>query len=219
METTTMKLLHIDSSIRAENSVTRRLSAELVKQWCEIYPDTVVDRLDLALDPPNHFSNDSLGVKYGLQDEPTERQRAENALSEKLLTQFLESDVIIMGVPFYNFTVPTQLKAWIDRLAQPGRTFKYVDGVAHGLAGGKTLIAVLGRGGIYSTTEEGRAKEHQETFLKVMFNFFGIEDIRFVRAEGMSKGEAIMQAGIETGYAEIAALIAAESQVSRRKAG
>ncbi|MBC7203078.1 MAG: NAD(P)H-dependent oxidoreductase, partial [Pusillimonas sp.] len=117
-----MKLLHIDSSIRAENSITRRLSAELVSQWCEIYPDTAVERLDLAVDAPNHFNNDSLGVKYGLQTEPTERQRAENALSEKLLKQFLETDVIIMGVPLYNFTVPTQLKAWIDRLAQPGRT-------------------------------------------------------------------------------------------------
>lgn len=214
-----MKLLHIDSSIRQENSITRSLSAQLVEQWCKIYPDAVVERLDLALEAPNHFNNDSLGVKYGLQAQPTERQRVENAISEQLLTQFLESDVIIMGVPLYNFTVPTQLKAWIDRLAQPGRTFKYVDGVAVGLAGGKTIIAALGRGSIYSSTEMGQAKEHQETYLKVMFGFFGITDVRIVRAEGISMGEAAMQAGIKNGQAEVAALIAAEIESPSRKEG
>ena len=213
-----MKLLHIDSSIRNDNSVTRRLSSELVAQWCGIYPNTQVERLDLALDAPGHFNSDSLGVKYGLQAEPTQRQRAENALSERLLTQFLETDVIVMGVPLYNFTVPTQLKAWIDRLAQPGRTFKYVDGVSVGLAAGKTIIAAVGRGSIYSATEAGQAKEHQETFLKVMFGFFGITDIRFVRAEGISMGEAAMQAGVQNGYAEVAALIAAEAKAPSRKA-
>ncbi|MCI2809105.1 FMN-dependent NADH-azoreductase [Eoetvoesiella caeni] len=208
-----MKLLHIDSSIREENSVTRSLSAELVEQWCKIYPGVAVDRLDLAIEAPNHFNNDSLGVKYGLQDKPTERQRVENAISEKLLTQFLETDVIVMGVPLYNFTIPTQLKAWIDRLAQPGRTFKYVDGAAVGLAGGKTIIAAMARGSIYSTTEIGQAKEHQETYLKVMFGFFGITDLRFVRAEGISVSPDAMRAGVKNGHAEVAALIAEEAKV------
>lgn len=211
-----MKLLHIDSSIRDENSVTRRLSAELVEQWCKIYPETAVQYLDLAIDAPSHFNNDSLGVKYGLQAQPTERQRIENAISEKLLTQFLETDVIVMGVPLYNFTIPTQLKAWIDRLAQPGRTFKYVDGVAVGLAPGKTIIAALARGSIYSSTEIGQAKEHQETYLKVMFGFFGVTDVRFVRAEGMSVSQDAMLAGVKNGHTEVAALIAEEAKAARK---
>ena len=97
-------------------------------------------------------------------------------------------DVIVIGAPLYNFTIPTQLKAWIDRIAQAGRTFKYTEAGAVGLAGGKTVIIALSRGGVYSTSDAGRAMEHQESYLQTIFGFFGITDIRIVRAEGMNLG-------------------------------
>ena len=96
--------------------------------------------------------------------------------------------MIVIGAPLYNFTIPTQLKAWIDRVAQIGRTFKYTDKGAVGLAGGKTVIVALSRGGVYSTSEGGRALEHQETYLQTVMAFFGITDVRFVRAEGCGHG-------------------------------
>ena len=115
-------------------------------------------------------------------------QQRENAVSEALVSQFLAADVIVVGAPLYNFTIPSQLKSWIDRIAQAGRTFTYTDKGSKGLAGGKTVIVASTRGGVYSTTEGGRAMEHQESYLQTVFGFLGITDVRFVRAEGLAMG-------------------------------
>ncbi|MDM0073578.1 NAD(P)H-dependent oxidoreductase [Variovorax sp. J2P1-59] len=202
-----MKLLHVDSSVLGTNSVSRQLTAEVVAEWRKGHPNTTVEYLDLAVDAPNHFSADALGIKVGVQAEPTEAQRHENEVSERLVAQFLAADVIVVGAPLYNFTVPTQLKAWIDRLAQAGRTFKYTDKGPVGLATGKTLIVASTRGGIYSTSEGGQAMEHQESYLKVVFGFFGVTDVRFVRAEGVAMGDAPKAAAIGSARADIAAAI------------
>jgi len=202
-----MKLLHVDSSVLGTNSVSRQLTADVVAEWRKSHPNTTVEYLDLAVDAPNHFNADSLGIKVGVQAEPTEAQRRENEVSERLVSQFLAADVIVVGAPLYNFTVPTQLKAWIDRLAQAGRTFTYTDKGPVGLAIGKTLIVASTRGGIYSTSEGGQAMEHQESYLKVVFGFFGVTDVRFVRAEGVAMGDAPKAAAIGSARADIAAAI------------
>ena len=142
-----------------------------------------------------------------MQASPTEAQRRENEVSERLVSQFLASDVIVVGAPLYNFSVPTQLKAWIDRLAQAGRTFKYTDKGPVGLAGGKTVIVASTRGGMYSTSEGGQAMEHQESYLKVVFGFFGITDVRFVRAEGIAMGDAAKAAAITAARTDIATAV------------
>ncbi len=198
-----MKLLHIDSSILAANSTSRLLSAETVAAWRAAHPDTTVEYLDLAVDTPSHFSADSLGIKTGVQAQPTAAQQRENDLSEKLVSQFLAADVVVIGTPFYNFSIPTQLKAWIDRLAQVGRTFKYTDKGPVGLAGGKTVIVASTRGGVYSTSEGGQAMEHQESYLKVIFGFFGITDVRFVRAEGVAMGDGAKATALASARADI----------------
>ncbi|BEP35470.1 FMN-dependent NADH-azoreductase [Variovorax beijingensis] len=203
-----MKLLHIDSSILSANSTSRLLTAEIVAAWKAAHPDTTVEYLDLAANAPSHFGADALGIKTGVQAQPTEAQQRENALSEQLVSQFLASDVIVVGAPLYNFSVPTQLKAWIDRLAQIGRTFKYTDKGPVGLAGGKTVIVASSRGGIYSTTEGGQAAEHQESYLKVVFGFFGITDVRFVRAEGVAMGDATKAAALAAARVDIRAATA-----------
>lgn len=198
-----MKLLQVDASVLGTNSVSRQLTADIVAEWRRAHPDTTVDYLDLAVDTPNHFDANALGIKVGVQAEPTEAQKRENAVSEKLVSQFLAADVIVVGAPLYNFSIPTQLKAWIDRLAQAGRTFKYTEKGPVGLAGGKTVIVASSRGGIYSTSEGGQAAEHQESYLKVVFGFFGITDVRIVRAEGLAMGEAPKAAAIESARADI----------------
>ena len=111
--------------------------------------------------------------------------------------------MIVVGAPFYNFSIPTQLKAWIDRLAQVGRTFKYTDKGPVGLAGGKTVIVASTRGGVYSTHATGQAMEHQESYLKVIFGFFGITDVRVVRAEGLAMGPAPKAAALSSARADI----------------
>ena len=186
-----MKLLHIDSSILADNSVSRQLSRDIVAQWTASHPGTVVDYLDLAVNSPSHFSGAALAFSKPVGSaDLSDAQRRENAVSEALVSQFLAADVIVVGAPLYNFSIPSQLKAWIDRVAQLGRTFTYTDKGPQGLAGGKTVIVASSRGGVYSTSEGGRAMEHQESYLQTVFGFFGITDVRFVRAEGVAMGEA-----------------------------
>ena len=199
-----MKLLHIDSSILGTNSVSRQLTADIAAQWVASHAGTTVDYLDLAKDSPSHLSAESLGFRMPAgSTELTEGQRRENAVSEALVSQFLAADVVVVGAPLYNFSVPSQLKAWIDRIAQAGRTFTYTATGPKGLAGGKTVIVASTRGGVYSTSEGGRAMEHQETYLQTVFGFLGITDVRFVRAEGLAMGdakkaEALAGAAVET---------------------
>ncbi|MDE2417570.1 MAG: NAD(P)H-dependent oxidoreductase [Burkholderiales bacterium] len=185
-----MKLLHIDSSILSANSVSRQLTKDTVTQWVSTHPGTTVEYLDLAVHTPSHLSAESLGFRMpaGSAD-LSDAQKRENAVSEALVSQFLAADVIVVGAPLYNFSIPSQLKAWIDRIAQVGRTFKYTETGPQGLAGGKTVIVASTRGGVYSTSEGGRAMEHQESYLQTVFGFFGITDVRFVRAEGVAMGE------------------------------
>jgi len=207
------RLLHVDSSVLGAHSVSRQLTAEAVADYVAAHPATTVDYLDLALDAPSHFDTNSIGSR-GAQAEPTDVQRRENAISEKLVSQFLASDVIVIGAPLYNFSIPTQLKAWIDRLAQPGRTFKYGDKGPVGLAGGKTVIVVSTRGGMYSTSDVGQAMEHQESYLKVVFGFFGVTDVRFVRAEGLAMGDAPKAAAIEAARVQIDAAVEDDEAVA-----
>ena len=186
-----MKLLHIDSSILGGNSVSRQLTRDIAAQWNTSHPGTEVDYLDLTIDTPSHLSAESIGFRMpATSTDLTEGQRRENAVSETLVSQFLAADVIVIGAPLYNFAVPSQLKAWIDRIAQAGRTFTYTATGPKGLAGGKTVIVASTRGGVYSTSEGGRAMEHQESYLQTVFGFLGITDVRFVRAEGVAMGDA-----------------------------
>ncbi|TGV06538.1 FMN-dependent NADH-azoreductase [Alcaligenaceae bacterium 429] len=182
-------LLHIDSSINGEKSVSRQLSAFIVQQWLERHPDTRVDYLDLAVSAPNHLSK--LAIGFRTPDMPAsqlEEAVREDAVSEQLVSQFLAADVIVIGAPFYNFTIASQLKAWVDRILQPRRTFHYTANGPEGLAGGKKVIVASSRGGVYSTSEQGMAMEHQESFLRVIFGFVGITDVQFVHAEGTAMG-------------------------------
>ena len=200
------KLLHIDSSILGGNSVSRQLTAQIVASWRASHPGVEVSYLDLAAETPSHLSAESLGFRLPAGSELSDLQKRENAISEALVAQFLAADVIVVGAPLYNFAIPTQLKAWIDRVAQVGRTFTYTDKGPVGLAGGKTVIVASARGGVYSTSEAARAMEHQESYLQTIFGFFGITDVRFVRAEGLAMGEAAKITALAAAQVEIMAL-------------
>ncbi|RYF26054.1 MAG: FMN-dependent NADH-azoreductase [Comamonadaceae bacterium] len=183
-----MQLLHIDSAITGDGSVSRQLTAQTVASWVATHPGTQVQYLDLVAQAPGHFTMDAMAPRTGQTDGLSETQQRENAVSEQLVSQFLAADVIVVGAPLYNFGIPSQLKAWVDRIAQPGRTFRYTATGPEGLAKGKTVIVASARGGVYSTSDGGRAMEHQESYLQTVFAFFGITDVRFVRAEGVAMG-------------------------------
>jgi FMN-dependent NADH-azoreductase len=126
-----------------------------------------------------------------------------------VLDEFLAADIIVLGAPMYNFGIPSQLKAWIDCLPAPGKTFKYSATGPEGLAGGKKVVIASSRGGVYSASSSMAFMDHQESFLKSFFGFIGITDITFVRAEGVNMGPEQRRSALDSALAEVALLKAA----------
>ncbi|MDQ0124009.1 FMN-dependent NADH-azoreductase [Pseudomonas lini] len=195
-----MKLLHIDSSILGDNSASRQLSSEVVKAWQTAEPSAVVTYRDLAADAISHFSANTLvaaGTTAELRDAA---QQHEAELSAQALAEFLAADAVVVAAPMYNFTIPTQLKAWIDRIAVAGQTFRYTEAGPEGLCGNKKVVIVSTSGGLHLGEATGVA--HEE-YLKVMFGFLGITDIEFVRAHGLAYGDEVRTKAMSDAQAHI----------------
>ena len=167
-----MKLLHLDSSALGNGSVTRELTAAIVARWQDKLPLLQVEYRDLDANPVPHLTGQSLA----------RANPEEVADATHVLEQFLAADVLVIGAPMYNFSIPSTLKAWIDRIAVAGRTFRYTEKGPEGLAGGKKVIIASGRGGVHS----GAPTDFQEAYLRQVFGFLGVTDIEFVRAEGVA---------------------------------
>ncbi|AMO76668.1 FMN-dependent NADH-azoreductase [Pseudomonas citronellolis] len=200
-----MKLLHIDSSILGDASASRQLSQEVVQAWAAAEPGVQVTYRDLAADAISHLSAASLvaaGTPAELRDAA---QKHEVALGENSIEEFLAADAIVIGAPMYNFTVPSQLKAWIDRIAVAGKTFRYTENGPQGLAGGKKVIIVSTAGGLHAGQPSGAA---HEDYLKLVLGFLGITDIEVIRAEGLAYGEEPRANAIKGARAEIASTFA-----------
>jgi FMN-dependent NADH-azoreductase len=202
-----MKLLHIDSSILGQNSVSRGLSGEVVAAQRATYPGIEVTYRDLAAAPIDHLTGTHLAALQGAlpADEAVLRDIASG---QAALDEFLAADVVVVGAPMYNFGVSSQLKAWIDRLAVAGKTFRYTEKGPEGLAGGKKVIVVSSRGGLYGPGTPAAPLEHQESYLRAVFGFFGITDITFVRAEGVAMGSGAREKAIEAARGEVTRLAA-----------
>lgn len=183
-----MKLLHLDSSILGQNSVSRQLTAAVVETVRAKHADVQTSYRDLAAQPIAHLSGEIIGANFTAEADWTETQRSESVLSNALIEEFLATDVLVIGAPMYNFSIPSQLKSWIDRVAAAGRTFKYGANGPEGLAGGKKVVIVSSRGGVYST-EQGQLMDFQEDYLRTVLGFLGITDIAFIRAEAVNMGE------------------------------
>jgi len=159
-------ILHIDSSINGEQSASRAISGSIVSQLRAAAPGERVIYRDLAADPLEHLTLDSFA-------------------DSSVLDEFLGADTVVIGAPMYNFTLPSQLKAWLDRILIAGKTFRYTAQGPEGLAGDKRVIVALARGGIYAEGSPARSLEHLETYLRGVFRFIGIEP-EFVAADGLA---------------------------------
>ena len=187
-----MKLLHIDSSILGEHSASRTLSAAVVAARKAADPALEVVYRDLAASPLPHLSGGSLA----------KADPAEADIAEQVMQEFLDADVVVIGAPMYNFAIPSTLKAWIDRLAIAGKTFRYnAQGMAEGLAGGKQVVVASSRGGFH----QGSGVDFQEPYLRHMFGFMGIADVAFVRAEGLAVSPEQRAASMHDALASIPA--------------
>lgn len=202
-----MKLLHVDSSILGPGSVSRQLSAEIVTAEQRLHPGIEVVYRDLAVAPVGHLSGAHLAAAQGAAPETVDVQQ-DVAAGQVALNEFLAADIVVVGAPMYNFAIPSQLKAWIDRLAVAGKTFRYSEKGAEGLAGGKKVIIASSRGGFYGPQTPIAFLDHQETYLRNIFGFFGITDVTFVRAEGLNLGPDQRAQSIAEAQSAIAGLAA-----------
>ena len=195
-----MKLLHIDSSILGDNSASRQLSREVVGAWKAADPSIEVSYRDLAAEAIEHFSSATLVATATPAELRDAAQKHEAQLSADTLAQFLAADAVVIGAPMYNFTIPTQLKAWIDRIAVAGQTFRYTDAGPEGLCANKKVIVVSTSGGLHVGQPTGSA---HEDYLKVMLGFLGITDIEFVRAHGLAYGDDVRSKAMNDAHAHI----------------
>jgi FMN-dependent NADH-azoreductase len=196
-----MKLLHLDSSILGGNSASREVSAAVVARLRQADPGLEVTYRDLAADPVPHLSGGYLAASAGAPG--GEQFAAEIAASVAILEEFLRADVVVIGAPMYNFAIPTQLKAWLDRILVREKTFRYSETGPQGLAGGKRVIVAIARGNLYGPGKPASPMDFQEPYLRAVFGFIGITDVEFVRAEGVNIGPEQRKAALE-GAREVA---------------
>ena len=177
-------LLHVDASILGDHSASRKLSAAVAERLKAANSGLKTIYRDLAAVPLPHLSGAHLAAAQGATpaSPAIDNELAESA---KVLDEFLAADTVVIGAPMYNFTLPTQLKAWIDRILVAGKTFRYGANGVEGLARGKRVIVVVSRGGFYGPGTPAEAMEHLETYLKGVFAFIGITDPEFIVAEGL----------------------------------
>jgi FMN-dependent NADH-azoreductase len=178
------KLLHIDSSVLGPRSVSRQLSAAIVERLRQATPDLGISYRDLTATPLAHLSSAHLAVAQGASN-PDPSLLQEMAASEAVLAEFLSADVVVLGAPMYNFTIPSQLKAWIDRIVVVGKTFKYGAQGPEGLAGNKRVIVAISRGGFYGAGTPMAALEHLESYLRGVFGFIGVTQLELILADGI----------------------------------
>ena len=201
-----MNLLHVDSSITGEQSVSRKLSAAVVARLVAEIPGLTVVRRDLAAKPlPVLDSANLAGIRVDPQAQPPAHQEEERT-EQIVMREFLSADIVVVGAPMYNFGVPAQLKTWIDYLSVAGKTFRYTEKGPVGLVHGKRVVIASSRGGLYGPGGPFEAFEHQESYLKAIFGFFGITDVTVVRAEGLAMGPEKAEAAMSEAMAEVARL-------------
>ena len=184
-----MKILHLDSSINGTNSVTRELSRSIADRLTAQNPDAHVVYRDLSAWPLAHLTLDAFA-------------------DTSVVEEFLDSDVIVIGAPMYNFGIPSTLKAWIDRISIAGKTFRYTANGPEGLAGGRKVYVASSRGGYYGAGAPAAAFEHQESYLRAVFALMGVTDLTFVHAEGVNIGPDVRAQAIENARGEVLKLAA-----------
>lgn len=189
-----MNLLHIDSSVLGPHSVSRQVSAAVTERLAKAQPGIAVTYRDLSADPLSHLSGSHLAAAQGGATDAA--LQGDLAAGQAALDEFLAADIVVIGAPMYNFTIPTQLKAWIDRILVAGKTFKYGANGPEGLAGDKRVIVAISRGGFYRADTPAAAGEHLETYLRWVFGFIGVTNVEFIAADGIAVGPEMREKAV-----------------------
>ncbi len=197
-------LLQIKSSIFSDGGQSSRLAERFVAAWRESNPDGQLIVRDLALEPVPHLDAARFGAFLAKPGERSATQQAVIEYSDALIDELRRADVIVLGLPMYNFGLPSKLKAYFDHIARAGATFRYTQTGAVGLLTGKKVYVLAARGGLYAGTPRDTQTPHVRDFLA----FLGMDDIEFIHAEGLAISEASKQQGIASAHAEMDQLMA-----------
>ncbi len=200
-----MNLLHIDSSPRNSNSVSRALSARLVDRMRAADPTVTIVRRDLGDEPLPHLGESAAAAIRGA-DGMDEDGRATLALSDGLIDELAHADVVVIGSPMYNFGMASQLKTWFDHVVRARKTFAYDSNGPKGLLGDKPVFVIESRGGVYSAGPMSLL-DHQEGHIRDLLAFIGLTNVDFIRAEGLAMGEEYRERAIAGAAAEIDTLV------------
>jgi FMN-dependent NADH-azoreductase len=190
------KILNINSSVRNGDSISRKVTTEFVNKWKAQNPDTVVVERDLAAQALPHIDGSTLGAFFTPAEQRTPEQTQLAALSETLVKELFDADVIVIGAPMYNFSITSGLKAWIDHVARAGVTFKYTDTGPVGLLTGKKVFIFTASGGVYSAGP-AQAMDFNATYLRAVLGFIGLTDVTVINSEGVAMGEAGVTKALE----------------------
>lgn len=195
-------LLEIKSSLFSNNGQSSRLADQFVAAWQEANPQGKVVVRDLGAEPVPHLDAQRFGAFIAKPEERNAQQQAVIDYSDALIEEIRNADVIALGLPLYNFGVPSALKAYFDHIARAGVTFRYTESGPVGLLGGKKVVVFAARGGLYA----GSALDTQTGYVRDFLRFIGIDDVEFVYAEGLNMGEASKQAALSKAEDAIRAL-------------
>lgn len=198
-----MQILRIDTAVTGAHSVSRELTQAITDHFLALHPEATLIERDFGTSPLPHLDPVTTGAIRHPQERHDEAMAAAFPAERAVLDEFLASDVVIVGAPMYNFTIPSQLKSWLDRLGVPGVTFSYSEAGPKGLAGGRRVILASSQGGTY---ELDAPFEHQESYLRDFFAFIGIDDPVFIRADRIGFGPEAREASLSAAREEIAAL-------------
>ena len=198
-------LLQINSSLFSSQGVSTRLADEFVSRWQSQHPDSSVIRRDLGNQPIPHLDGDRLTAIMTPADKRSAEQQAIADQADELIAELQAADVLVLGIPMYNFSIPSTLKSWFDHIARAGTTFRYTENGAEGLLKGKKAYIFTSRGGLY----HGTPADTQTPLVSLFLGFVGIDDVEFVYAEGLNMGESQKQAGIDKAEHSIEQLLAA----------
>ena len=201
-----MKLLHIDSSFR-KHSVSRAVTAGFIEVWKRAYPHGAVIERDLAKQVVPHITDEFVGAMYTPADQRSPMQHMELGLSDQLIKELKEADVILIGSPMYNFSISAPLKAWIDMVVRAGETVDFSQRPPKGLLHGKKVIVVTSRGGRYAPGTPTAPFDFQEPYLRHILTLMGLRDITFIHVDRQSQGEEIAHQSRLEATAQIETLV------------
>lgn len=199
-----MKILQINASARREGANSTKLANTVVERLQAAQPGATLTLRDLAATPVSILDETALGALFTPADQRDASQAALVAEYDALIAEVMAHDVLVLGVPMYNFGVPVQLKAWLDAIARAGVTFRYTESGPEGLVKGKTVYIALARGGLY----RDQPHDSQVPYLKTVLGFLGLTDLRFIYAEGLNMGPEAAAKGFAQAEADLAAALA-----------